>query len=283
VGGSYAVYKAAMADPWKRWWVTWPLAQQVRIGDVFTTSGGTQRTAGNLAGRGIKGLGVQHGAPPADFTYDSGGSVSFRLKSAGHAPAGFSALVKADAGALVEFGRRASALVIYAGLSQQGLSDSRSVAAILTQLYWDGLWDEDLVVVSDVISARAGTVLVATQGGASAELRVATSAQVGPATLVDLAGDVSFARLTHVGLKWSGHKITPFYHVIRLRKSWARKITSDYGPPQPGAGAAPVPVPPLVIDEASDDPDRVIEDVADNEQPDPDTSPDSGAGPESLQ
>jgi hypothetical protein len=271
-----------MADPWKGWWLTWPLSERVKVGDVLRTAGGRQGTAGDLGGRGVQ-FGSQRGAPPSDFTYDSDGSVSIRFKAAGHAPAGFCALAATDAGALVEFKRGSSALVIYAGLSQQGFPDSSSVAASLAQLYWDGLWDEGLVVVSDVVSAQAGTVLVATRGGASAELRAGASAQAGPATLVDLAGSVSFARSANVGLKWSGRMVSPFYRVIRLRRHWTGKVTSDYGPRQPGAGAAPVPVPPLVIAEAAEDPDSVIEYVAASEQPVPDTSPDPGAVPESPQ
>jgi hypothetical protein len=282
VGGSYDVYKAAMADPWKHWWVTWPLLTRVRVGDVFGTSGGTLSTAGDLGGRSVT-FSLQHGSTPADFTYDSNGSVSIRFKAAGHPPTGFSALAEMDAGALVEFGRGSSALVIYTGLVQEGFSDSGAVAAELTRLYWDGRWDESLVAVRDVISAQAGTVLVATQGNASAELHAAASAQAGPATLVDLSGSVSFARSAHLGLKWSGRRVTPFYRVVRLRKTWTGKITEDFGPRQRGRGAAPVPVPPLILVEAREDPGSVIEDVAGNEQPIQDGSSGPGAAPESGQ
>jgi hypothetical protein len=269
-----------MADPWKRWWVTWPLTEQVKVGDVFSTSGGTQSTAGDLGGRQVD-FDVRHGAPPADFTYDSGGSVSVEFKTAAHAPTDLSALATMDVRALVKFGRAASALVIYAGLSQEGFSDSGSVAAELTRLYWEGRWDPGLVVVRDVVSAQAGTLLVATQAGASAELSAAASAHAGPATLVDLAGGASFAQVAKVGLKWSGREITPFYRVVRLRKNWLGKIAADYKLRQPGLGAAPVPVPPLLMDVATEDPGSVIEDVTDSEQPVQDTGWDPEAAPES--
>lgn len=280
MGGSYDAYKAAMADPWKRWWVTWPLTARIRVGDVFSTSGGTLSTGGDLRGRGVD-FARQRGTAPADFTYDSGGTITITFKAAGDTPTGFSALAKADAGALVQFGHGSSALVIYSGLSQEGFSDSGAVAADLTRLYWDGHWDETLVVVRDVVSARAGTVLVATAGNASAELHAAVSANAGPFTLVDLAGDISFARSTHLGLQWSGRKIMPFYRVVRLKKSWTGKIAEDFGPPQPGRGAAPVAVPPLILEEAADDPASVIEDVGDGEQPVQDDGPEPDGARES--
>lgn len=96
MGGSYDSYKAAMKDPWKGWWVAWPPIQRVRLGDVFDTSGGTLRTAGDLAAHGI-GFDAVPGASAASFTYDSQGSISIRFKLAGSVPQGFSVLAETDA------------------------------------------------------------------------------------------------------------------------------------------------------------------------------------------
>lgn len=266
MGGSYDSYKAAMQDPWRGWWIAWPLSQRISVGDVFNTSGGTLSSAGDLAGRAIS-FDSARGAPPGNFTYDSNGSVSIRFKSAGSIPEGFSALAEMDAGALVEFDRETSVLAVYVGLTQQGFSDSRSVAADLACLYWGGHWDTGLVAVRDVVSAKAGMLLIATRRGASAELRATSSAAVGPLTLADLAGNVSFARSTHVGLRWAGSGVTPFYRVVRLRRTWLNRIRTAYGPRQPGRGAAPESIPPLILAEANDDPASVIETVAEIEQP----------------
>jgi len=263
---SYDRYKAAMLDPWKGWWIAWPLSQHIDVGDVFDMSGGALREAGDLAGRAI-GFTSRPGAPPGSFSYDSKGSVSVHFKSSGSVPQGFSALTEVDAGALVEFESDSSVLVVYSGLAQEGFSDTRSVAADLARLYWGGRWDSNLVAVSDVVHAASGLVLVAAQRGASAELRATASAAAGPPTLVDLAGDVSFARSAHVGLRWAGSAVTPFYRVVRLRETWLHRITIQYGPRQPGRGAAPEAIPPLVLDEAHDDPGAVLENIAADEQP----------------
>jgi hypothetical protein len=55
--------------------------------------------------------------------------------------------------------------------------------------------------------------------------------------------------------------------VIRLRTTWLGKVTVAYGPRQPGAGAAPTAVPPILVEEARDDPDAVIETASAREQP----------------
>ena len=276
MGGSYDSYKAAMKDPWKGWWIAWPLSQLVCVGDVFDIRSGKQRAAGNLASRGIR-FEAGPGAAPGSFTYDSNGSVSIRFKSAGSIPQGFSALAEMDAGALVEFKGATSVLVVYDGLAQEGFSDTCSVAADLARLYWDGRWDTRLVAVSDVITVVAGTVLAAAQRGASAELRATASAAAGPVNLIDIAGSVAFARSANVGLQWAGSGVTPFYRVVRLRKTWLARIKTSYGPRQPTRGAAPDPVPPIVLDEARDDPAAVLENASEDEQPP--NAEDTGAGP----
>ena len=266
MGGSYDTYKAAMQDPWKGWWIAWPLTQRVRVGDVFDTAGGTLRTAGDLTERKV-GFASSPGSPPGNFVYDSNGAVSVRFKSAGSVPPVFSALAELDIGALIEFRHGSSAFVVYRDLIQEGFSDTRSVATNLARLYWDGRWGTELVAVSDVVCAAAGTVLIATQREASAELRATASAGPGPLSLFDLAGDVTFERWTHLDLKWVGSALTPFYRVVRLRKTWLDHIETAYGSKQPGRGAAPQAIPPLVLDEAHDHPAAILEDASQSQQP----------------
>lgn len=108
-----------MQDPWRGWWIAWPPTQRISLGDVFDRSDGTQRLAGNLADRKIT-YGTAQGTPPASFSYDAQGSVTAQFKAAGSTPQGFSALTKADAGALVQFARAESVLAVYGNLTQEG-------------------------------------------------------------------------------------------------------------------------------------------------------------------
>jgi hypothetical protein len=266
VASSFDSYAAAMRDAWEGWWLTWPLSMRVQVGDVFDTSGGTLRTAGDLATRQVS-FQTSAPAPAAAFTYDSNGSAVVRFKLAGGIPDGFSALTEADAGALVEFESASAVLVIYSGLTQQGMSDTYSVAGDLVRRYWNGTWPEELAGVTDVVTAAGGTVLAAAGSGAAAELRAAAAAGAGPIALVDLAGRVTVARSSHVGLQWVGSNVTPFYRVVRLKHTWLGNIKALYGPRAPGRGAAPEPVPPLLVEEARDDPDQVLESVPAAEQP----------------
>jgi hypothetical protein len=255
---SLGSYRSAMKDAWRGWWINWPLSQLVRVGDVLDTSGGTIRPAGDLSKYGVTGA-TAAAAPPADFLYDANGSARVTFKLAGASPQGFAALAQADAGALVTFAGESSVLALFTGLTQDRFADTRSVATGLVRQYWSGDWAGELAGVTDVIAAAAGTVLAASDRDASAELRVAAHAGAGPVTLADLTGQVAVARSSKVGLQWTGTGVTPFYRVFRLRRDWLRRVEADYGPRQPGRGAAPGPVPPLLVEEARDDPDSVLE------------------------
>ncbi|MCF3124174.1 hypothetical protein IPZ68_31360 [Streptomyces arenae] len=259
--GAYAAYRKALSDVYGGWWVTWPLTQKVHVGDVRALHDGGTVTAGTLAERKIEAKPGRTGAP-GDILYDAGGSVGVAFKAAGAAAQGFSALAAADAGARVDFTAEHSALVIYTGLAQDGLNDVAQLAQELVQRCWHGEWDTALFAVTEVISARAGTVLTAERKGASAELRIQADVGPGPLNLADLAGSVSFSAASRLGLKWSGTDLTPVYRGVRISRSWwRREVEAEYGTTQPGRGLAADPVPDLLLEQARDDVWSVVEHV----------------------
>jgi hypothetical protein len=256
---TYELYRDAMGDTWKGWWVTWPLSHQVLLGGVYDVQDGAMRTAGSMAKRGITFEPIP-GTRPGAFTYDSHGAVTVRFKAAGNSPDGFSALAAADVGALVEFQRTNAVLVVYQGLSQLGMEDVKRLAGELVPLWWNGSWTESMVAVTEVVSAAGGRVLSSRGTGAAAELKLsATAGAGGPVGLVDLAVGGDVKRSVALGLEWAGGGVTPFYQVVQLRKDWRGRVKVRYGPRQTGRGAQPSEVPTVLVEEARDDPDSVIE------------------------
>lgn len=254
----FAVYRDAMRDAWGDWWLAWPLLQQPAVGDVLELADGSVRTAGNLAERRVP----YRVSPPearGSFVYDAGGALDVRFKASGTTDPLFSALAEADAGALVRFARERAALVAYRGLTATGITDVRDLAASLIGRYWQGRWDSGLLAVTEVVRAGAATVLVTAGAGAAAELRLAASAGVGPVQLADLAGAAEVARGRRLGFQWVGDTATPLYRVVRLRRTWLGGVRREFGPPQPGRGLSGEPTPPVLLEEALDDPAAVLE------------------------
>ncbi|MHC3471423.1 hypothetical protein ACYF6T_22400 [Streptomyces sp. 7R007] len=256
----FEAYRRALHDAYRGWWVTWPLTQKVRVGDVRALYDDGSVAAGTLADQGID---APQGPPGAhgDLVYDAGGTASVRFKAAGAAAQGFSSVTQADAGALVEFHAEHSALVVYTGLEQRGVADVPRLARALVRRLWQGAWDPALLAVTEVIGAGAGTALTAERMGASAELRLTAGLGAGPLQLADLAGRVSFGASRHVGLTVTGTDLTPCYRVVRVRETWLHRVRTEYGPPQPGRGLDAGAVPPVLLEEAGDDAEAVLEQV----------------------
>ncbi|MEU7577926.1 hypothetical protein AB0B50_10025 [Streptomyces sp. NPDC041068] len=266
--GAYKAYRKALADVYGGWWCAWPLTQKVHVGDVRALHDGGSVPAGTLAGRGIEAKSGPTGAP-GDIAYDAEGTVDVRFKAAGAAAQGFASLAAADAGALVEFRAGHSALVVYTGMRQNGVEDVAQLAQELIRRCWLGEWDSALFAVTEVISARAGTVLTAEKSGASAELKIQGEAGPGPLNLVDLAGRVAFHTASSVGLRWTGTDLTPCYRGVRIRTSWWRdEVVAEYGTTQPGRGLSADPVPELLLEQARDQVWSVVERVGpDDDRP----------------
>ncbi|MEV5880090.1 hypothetical protein AB0L75_38965 [Streptomyces sp. NPDC052101] len=279
---AFAVYRDAMREAWGDWWLAWPLLQKVAVGDVLHESRGSVRPAGTLADRRVP---FAETAPEARgaFVYDAGGGIDLRFKASGTTDPLFSALADADAGALLRFARQRAALVAYRGLAGSGIPDTRALAGALVRRYWEGRWDAGLLAVTEVVRAEAAAVLVAAEAGASAELRLATSVGAGPLRLLDLAGSAQVAQGRHLGFQWIGEALTPLFRVVRLRGTWLGGVREEYGPVQPGRGLDAEPVPPLLMEQAADDPSAVLESPhqpATEPEPHPDPQPEAGREPQ---
>ncbi|MER5971949.1 hypothetical protein ABT112_19810 [Streptomyces sp. NPDC002055] len=280
---TFEAYRDAMSDFWPDWWLSWPLSRRVVLGDVLVHDGDAVRSAGTLAERGV--AFATRTQPTEDhFVYDSAGSAKVNLKAAGATDAAFSSLAQAEAGIRVEFGRDAGVLAVFNGLTQSGVADTRRLASDLAALIWQGRWDPALLAVTELVHVGAGTVLSAAGSGAEAELRLSAGLGAGPVQLADLATGAALSKRNRLGLEWVGRELTPFYRVVRIRRSWLGKVSAEYDLAQPGRGAAPTPVPPLLLAEAQEDPATVLETVAVAEQPAPsDTGAGSDTGPGSQE
>ncbi|MFD7406739.1 hypothetical protein ACFV7R_29590 [Streptomyces sp. NPDC059866] len=262
----YDAYRRAMRNAWADWWLTWPLSQQVAPGDVFDVRDGSVRIAGTLDGRRIA-VGLTEPGEPGEFVYDSGGTAEVRLKSAGVVDPAFATIGAVDAGVLVRFSRASGVLIVYRELTERGISDVRRLSEAMVRRYWQGKWDESLYAVTRTVSAGSGTVLVGVDSGASAELRLTGTAGAQALQILDVAAGASLTRSQNLSFRWIAQAAAPLHQVVRLRKNWLRRVQAEYGPRQPGRGAASEPVPPLLVEEALDDTEAVLETVPQQEQP----------------
>src|SRR5262249_523254 len=95
--------------------------------------------------------------------------------------------------------------------------------------YWAGTWEREWCVISHLVTAESGTVLVSGEGASAVELSAQVGLGSGPVSFVDLASKVGVTRSSGLALELIGERVTPFFRVLRLRRKFLRGIEAVYG------------------------------------------------------
>lgn len=248
----------ALSGVWGRdYWVTWHPSSRRALGDVGTVGPSGLVPIAELPGP----VAVPSGPGPAgrdSLTWYTAGAVDVTYGGTAQAAEPTGALAGAHGRALVRFTRKNALLVVYRGLSESRLTDQPRLARELLTRYWTGDWDASWCVVSHLVTAASGTVLMAADKGATAELAAGASLAAGPASLADLAAEVRVHRSSALRCELVGRRMTPFYRVLRLRRRFLRGIEVSYGDVR-GSSDRPPQVPPDILEEVEDTPEAALE------------------------
>ncbi|MFF7472595.1 hypothetical protein [Streptomyces sp. NPDC008092] len=250
----------ALAGVWgPGYWVTWHPSSRLALGAV-----GPARYPGIVPVDRLPDDGtVPPEVAPAGrdtLTWNTEGAVRVTYRGTAGAADPVGGLADVRAGAVVEFTRKNALLVVYRGLAETRLADQPRLAQELVRRYWAGDWHPDWCVVSHLVTARSGTVLMAADKGATVELSASGSVTAGPAGLADLATQVRATRSSALQCELVGRQLTPFYRVLRLRRRFLRGIEAEYGARGLRTPAGrPAEVPPGLLHEVGDAPDAALE------------------------
>ena len=211
---AFRVYSAAMMGALgPGWWSSWPLSTRHSVGDVCSVTGGQLLRAGSLGALGVNS--ATHASSYRDhLSYNSNGSVEVTFKASGTTGPLFQALSEAEIGAHVAFSRDRSVFAVFTGLRESAMTEPHLLARQLTELYFRQEWEPGWMAVTHVLTADAGTVLIAAATTAEAELRVTAALGAGAAVkMADLAGKVGLApepqHRTRVAGRQEEHAVLP--------------------------------------------------------------------------
>ncbi len=214
---------------------TWLPIVRVAPGDVGRITDFQFTPLGNLGHFGVP-FHLEEGGAPSDIEYYSAGSVSIALKLAGEAPVPGSVLTQAEAGLRVTFGRENAVAFRCSGCTSARIPDQLSLGKQVLALHERGEWPEDLVVVTEVISAGAATVLISSAVNASVDLRAGGRIGSGPVNLA--AGDAGFqvVRASNMGMQVVAETgLTPLIRTSGVRARLFRpRVFRGGGPRRPG-------------------------------------------------
>lgn len=108
---------------------------------------------------------------PGDLEYISKGSVTITTKLGGTIPQAGSVLTEADAGITVEFSKE-NAVVFKANETYTpSIDDTIALGEEIIELFKQGKWEKDWVVVTELVKATSATVLISNKNNGKIELK----------------------------------------------------------------------------------------------------------------
>lgn len=152
------------------YYATWNPGLTLKIGDIGIVKGNVFRKISELEKLGIT-FEVDPDKTPTDLKYNSKGSVVITTKLSGAASIPGSSLTQADAGILVEFSKENSILFQANGTLTSTVKDTIVIGNKVIELFKQGKWDKKWVVITELVTAEAATILISNSKGAKIELK----------------------------------------------------------------------------------------------------------------
>jgi hypothetical protein len=173
---------------------------------------------GTLADFGIT-YEIEDGDARADFEYQSAGSVSAAVKLAGEAPAAGSTLATADAGIALDFSKEHAIVFRATGCRSTRIKNQLALGAAVLAKYQTGAWPDDLVVVTEAVSAASATIVISSGDKAHLDLRASGKADAAGLHLANAEAKLQIARESNIGTKIIAEaKLTPLMRTSGVRK-----------------------------------------------------------------
>jgi len=188
----------------------WLPTANIQVGDVGTIKDGIFEKKGNLKDVGIK-FSSTTDPQTGEYEYASTNAVSIEFKAGGNAPvAGGAGAAEASIG--VSFTRADAVLFQASDCRTQTISELPRITEEILAKYRRTKWPEDWVVVTDVVSSAATTVLISSGSNAHVDLAVKGNLGAGKASLANADGKLEITKSSAIGTKIVGAKgSTPLF------------------------------------------------------------------------
>jgi hypothetical protein len=199
---------------------TWLPTLKIGLGEVGVIRDGMFERVGNLDDFGIKHT-DQVSANSGDLDYTSAGAVSVDFGAVGSTPVAATVPAKIEANISISFGRADAVLFQAAGCNTSTITNLREISDIILSRYKAGNWPEEHVVVTEVISCEAATILVSS--GANAHVNLTASGELGSgsAKLARAGTGLKIAGYSAIGASVrAGKGATPLFKAVGIRKPW---------------------------------------------------------------
>lgn len=174
---------------------TWLPGSPLSLGDIGTLDGAIFNRRGNLRDKNIN-FEIVNDATGDDLEYMSSGGVDISTKLAGKTAPEGSALGTIDAGVIVNFSKEKAIFFKALNTKNSFIKDITKVGDDVVNLFKNGHWEKEYVVITELITAESATILISNSNNGKVELKA--NANIA-ATKIDIADaefdwDTKFSR-----------------------------------------------------------------------------------------
>lgn len=153
-----------------------------------------------------------------DFDYTSNESVTIRPKLQGEIPLAGSPFTELDAGFSIDFKSDKSVVFQIGGVKTYQLTNLWEIEQQILQRYASGGWDKDLLIITELIEAASGTIIISNSSDAGIDLKAKAGIGTGKLSLTDVSLGLSVARERGSTVKYLPQStLTPLYRVMGIR------------------------------------------------------------------
>ncbi len=202
-----------------RYLAAWLPGTPFALGDIGILNGKQYTKIGNLGDEKYKiKFEIEEDTTPGDINHQSKGAVTVSAKISGAAKLTNSTLEELEAGFNVSFSKENAIFFKAKGTYNHSIKDQIKLGDQILQLYKDGKWDKDYVVITELVKADSSTILISSQKNSSIDIKA--NASLGNKTL-----DIADASL-ELGAKFSkgistelicAAGLTPLFKVSKVK------------------------------------------------------------------
>jgi hypothetical protein len=197
---------------------TWLPTVQLAPGDVCDLRGHQIQVVSHLNEFEIP-FELENSPVATDIEYASAGGVSIQFKASGEPPPTGSLLDVSDAGISLSFTRSQGVVLRMAKCTSKRLKSKEKVGDQILARHYAGRWPEGYVVVTEIVSAGASTIIISSGEGAGLDLKAKGGVGKGSLTLASLDAGLEVKRESKIGAKFVAVPgLTPLVHVSGIQK-----------------------------------------------------------------
>lgn len=197
---------------------TWAPNKKLEIGQVGKIDkAGVFSVYTTLQKEGIP-LEISADEASGDFDYTSNDSVTIKPKLQGEIPVAGSPFTDIEAGFSIDLKSDKSVVFQIGGVKTYQLTNLWEIEQQILQRFSSNAWDKDLLIITELIEAACGTIIISNSNEAGIDLKAKAGIGAGKLSLTDASLGLEVARERGSMIKYLPEStLTPLYRVMGIR------------------------------------------------------------------